>query len=181
MNKSKDEFPQQDLDIKRPRAIRMVTVIAVVLSVVVLIATATVGRWAVQGRDVLEIKNDPVPVRTIRDHPEADGVVILKVDYCKKLSVTGKVRASFRGTSREIFLPPAEDKQQANCNNGTGNPIEIPVLIPADITPGHYSIHFRIDYKVNPLKNTVEEFDSQEFEITAHPNGDKSIPGTKEM
>lgn len=116
--------------------------------------------WSFQDGDVLEVKNTPVPVRTIREHPQADGVVILNVDYCKKLDATGRVRTSFVSDSREIFLPAGEDKQAPECGKR-----EIPVIIPHDIAPDVYKVRFRIEYEVNPIKTVFEEFDSLPFEV----------------
>jgi hypothetical protein len=124
--------------------------------------------WLVSPSDVLEVKNAPVPVRTIREHPTAAGVVILKIDYCKKLSSSGDVRISFVSSSREIFLPRSRDRQAPVCEIR-----EVPIIIPEDISQGEYHVHFRATYRVNPLKQTVEEFDSQPFEIvdTTNPPG----------
>ncbi len=127
--------------------------------------------WSVAGNDVLEIHNAPVPVRSIREHPQADGVIILKIDYCKKMNATGRVRTSFVSPSREVFLPVSEDKQPAQCNAGQKDPIELPILIPKDLPAGIYRIHFRAVYQVNPLKEVIEEFDSKEFEIVETPTG----------
>jgi hypothetical protein len=60
--------------------------------------------WGISGREVLVINNQPFPVRTIREHAKADGVIILKVSFCKKIKNEGKVRVSFVSASREIFL-----------------------------------------------------------------------------
>ena len=116
--------------------------------------------WAFQPIDIIEVKNSPVPVRTIREHPSADGVVILKIDYCKKASATGRVRISFYSSSREVFLPVVEDKEKPQCGL-----IEYPVLVPHEIPSEIYKIKFRIEYKINPLRTVIEEFDSKEFEI----------------
>lgn len=170
-------LPEED-----SKRFKTANIIAYAALVFVSLMIGVCAYWALSETDVLEIKNSPVPVRTIREHPEADGVVILKVDYCKKIRATGKVRTSFVGESREVFLPVAEDKQPPQCNAGQLQPIEVPVLIPKDLSPGNYHIHFRITYDINPVRNgVVEEFDSQQFEVVAKPDGTKAIPGTPEM
>jgi hypothetical protein len=116
--------------------------------------------WSASGSDVLEIKNTPVPVRTIREHPTAEGVVILHVDYCKNVTATGRVRTSFYNSSREVFLPVSTDYQQPGCYD-----VEVPVLIPKDIPPGTYRVKFRVIYQVNPIKQVIEEFDSKPFQV----------------
>lgn len=138
-----------------------------VVLLIIAAAMALLGYWAFSKRDVLEVKNQPVPYRTIREHPTADGVIILKADYCKYASVTGRGRISFYSESREIFLPVFTDREGAKCEER-----EIPVLIPHEIAPGKYRIKFRIEYQVNPLRKHIEEFESQEFELV-EAEGDK--------
>jgi hypothetical protein len=116
--------------------------------------------WGISGREVLVINNQPFPVRTIREHAKADGVIILKVSFCKKIKNEGKVRVSFVSASREIFLPVNNEDSPPGCVD-----TEVPVLVPKDIPPDTYHIHFRATYKVNPLKTVTEEFDSKPFEI----------------
>lgn len=172
-----DKTPRQVKDQKRSNIFNIIAFVALGLIAVIV---GLVAYWSVANDDVLEVKNAPVPVRTIREHAESDGVVILRVDYCKKVGATGIVRTSFRGVSREVFLPPAEDKQPAQCNGGRAEPVEVPVLIPTDLPPGKYHIHFRVVYKINRIKEVIEEFDSQEFEVVAKGDS-KSIPGVEEM
>jgi hypothetical protein len=116
--------------------------------------------WAVSNNDVLEVKNSPVPVRTITPNPTADGVVFLKIAYCKKVKAEGKVRLSFVNQSREVFVPISIDRQDPVCKTA-----EIPITIPHEIVPAEYHIHFRITYQVNPLKVVTEEFDSLPFKV----------------
>lgn len=127
---------------------------------VVGVAVAIVLLWLFAPNDVLKVNNSPVPVRTIREHPTADGVIILKVDFCKNTDAVGRVRTSFTSPSREIFLPVGEDKQAAGCEVR-----EVPILIPHEIPGGKYKVKFRIDYEVNPIKTVTEEFESLEFEV----------------
>lgn len=116
--------------------------------------------WRFANADVLDIKNAPFPVRTIREHPTADGVVILKVDYCKKVEAKGRLRTSFVSATREVFLPASEENQPPRCLK-----TEVPVLIPHEIPEDNYRVRFRIDYQLNPVKSVIEEFDSQEFHV----------------
>ena len=117
--------------------------------------------WLLQPRNPLEVRNAPFPIRTIRPEAHPDGVVILKVDYCKKTNAVGRVRTSFVSPTREVFLPIAEDKQSATCQVA-----EIPVLIPKSIPPDTYVIKFRVTYDINPLvRNVVSEFESKPFEV----------------
>lgn len=128
---------------------------------VALVVLSIVIYWLTSARDVLEIKNQPVPVRSIRQHPEADGVIIVHTNYCQHVAATARIRISFVSPSREVFLPADRDVPlPKKCED-----IEVPVLIPKELPPGKYHLHWRIEYKVNPLKHVIEEFDSVEFEV----------------
>lgn len=116
--------------------------------------------WSFQPDDVLQVNNSPFPVRTIREHPTADGVVILNVDFCKTTEVTGEVRTSFVSESKETFLPVGEEKGPTGCTK-----TEVPILIPTDIASGEYKIKFRAEYRINPIKEVVEEFETSMFTI----------------
>lgn len=147
----------QNKDQKHSNVVNFIAYFALGLVAIVI---AVFAYWSLAQTDVLEVKNHPVPVRTIRPKPKADGVLFLKVDYCKHVQANGRVRTSFVGASREIFLPVYEDKQPPICQE-----VEVPVPIPHDMAPGMYHLHYRITYQVNPIKEVIEEFDSQEFEI----------------
>jgi len=154
MNKITSQPPHQS-----PRQ-RLVPVIIWALMFIMAAAIGLLIYWAVAAGDVLEVKNSPVPVRTIRPHAQANGVVILKTDFCKKVNATGRVRVSFVSTSREVFLPISEDKSPPRCET-----TELPIIIPKDIAPDTYVVKFRVTYQVNPLKSVIEDFDSQPFEV----------------
>jgi hypothetical protein len=129
--------------------------------VVVAIGLAIILDWSFANENVLVVKNSPFPVRTIREHPEANGVVILNVDYCKNVDIKGRIRTSFVSETREVFLPLSDENIPKGCETR-----EIPVLIPKDITPDTYKIKFRATYDINPLKRgIVSEFETQEFVV----------------
>lgn len=145
---------------------RTVLHVAVVTGVIFIAAAiATFWYWSLSGEDVLDIKNDPVPVRTIREHPTAGGVVIVHVEYCKLIPATGDLRISFVGANKEEFLPLAKENSEVGCNE-----LDWPILIPDGVPAGEYHLKFRVlDYKVNPLKDEVkEEFTSEPFVLYEH-------------
>jgi hypothetical protein len=116
--------------------------------------------WLVSNQDVLEVRNAPVPVSKVSPSPEVDGQVVFRVDFCKNVEAEGRVRPSFVSNAKEVFIPTYTDKSDKGCQL-----YDVPVIIPRDLTPGKYHVHYRITYKVNPIKTVVEEFDSQEFTI----------------
>lgn len=152
---------------KQNKQVKWATYFAVFLLVLGFFSATRFLTWQYAPDDVLEVKNHPVPVRTIRETAHPDGIVILLVDFCKKINVTGRTRVSFVSETREVFLPMSEDKAEASCNFGRNDPIEIPIIIPKDLPPDRYKIHFRVTYNINPVKkNILEEFDSLEFDVT---------------
>lgn len=154
--------PQQlEASEKDVRHTRIFSFLGVGVLVAAVIAIAVVIFWVNQPSDVLEIRNQPVPVRTIRSAAHPEGVVILKYSYCKNYNTEGRVRTSFVSQSSEIFLPVATDRTDKTCLDN----IEVPVLVPPQIVSGKYKLHFRATYQINPLKQAIIEWDSQEFEI----------------
>lgn len=125
-----------------------------------ILAVAVFFYWSVSGNQVLDVKNDPFPVRTIRESPTAGGVVILHVNFCKLVAVDGKLRMSFLNHTHEVFLPLTRERSDVGCQN-----TELPVLIPTELPPGEYRIKFRVGYQVNPIKRVIEEYHSKPFEV----------------
>ncbi len=128
---------------------------------IIAIGLGVIFRWSFEDTNVLVVKNSPFPVRTIRAHLQDNGVVILNADYCKNLDITGKLRMSFVSTSREVFLPLADERGPKGCNK-----VDIPVIIPKDLIPDTYKVKFHVIYDINPLKqNIASDFESKEFTV----------------
>lgn len=142
--------------------------IAIGALVVVAGALGLMLKWSLVSTDVLVVHNAPFPVRTIRQHAEQGGVVILNVDVCKTSSVVGKTRTSFVSSSREVFLPVAEERLGKGCIK-----TEVPIVVPKDLSPDTYKIKFVSTYDLNPLKKgIVNSFESKSFQI------DPALPTT---
>lgn len=155
-HKLSTEVPEQPT--KVTKAINKFLYVALV---VIGIGIALFLYWGFQSPKIIEARNEPFPVRTIREHPTASGVVILNVDYCKYYNVEGDLRMSFLNSDHEVFMPIVREKGSKGCRQ-----TEFPILIPNVIEPGKYKVKFRVTYDLNPLKqNIVNEFTSQEFEI----------------
>lgn len=145
---------------------KIVTKIVVVGLLLSMLGVGLLVYWGSASTEVFQINKNPIPVRTIREHPTADGVVILDVDLCKKTSAKGQTRVSFVSASREIFLPLSDENLPEGCLDR-----EIPILIPHEITPGEYKIKFRVEYDLNPLKkNVIQEFESLTFIVDEESN-----------
>lgn len=128
---------------------------------VVAVALGIFFYWASAGEKIITVNNEPFPVRTIREHPTAGGVVFIKVDLCKATDIEGELRTSFISTAREVFLPVSSERLEKGCFVR-----EIPVLIPNDLPAGTYKVKFSIKYNLNPLKQgVVDEFESRGFRV----------------
>lgn len=149
-------------DPEKPSTRSKVANIAVLIALAVIaVGLGVLLYWASANEKILEVKNEPFPVRTIREHPTGGGVVFLKIDLCKHTSQEGSIRTSFVSPSREVFLPKSTERLEEGCFVR-----EIPVVIPLDLQPDTYKVKFRVEYKLNPLKqNVFNEFESREFVV----------------
>lgn len=124
---------------------------------VALLAVVVLIYWATASNKPLEIKNSPFPVRTIREHPTAGGVIIMLVDFCKHVDADGELRISFLSEAREVFQPVVAEESRKGCTK-----TEYPILIPPNLPPDEYIVKFRATYDLNPLKRGVsQDFESQ--------------------
>lgn len=153
-----DVIPEPEVPSKVSRLTNYVVVGALILTA---LSLGILFKWATASEEVLQIKNAPFPVRTIREHTTPNGVVIMNVNFCKTSDVKGTVRTSFISSSREIFLPVRPEPGPKQCLE-----TEVPVVIPKDIPADTYKIKFRVTYDLNPLKkNVINEFESKEFVV----------------
>lgn len=117
--------------------------------------------WALESENPLVVNNSPFPTRSVRENAEANGVIILNVDFCKNTNKKGEIRASFVSKSREIFLPVNKESLEKGCKKE-----ELPVLIPKDLPADDYKLKFIVRYYLNPLKRSVPvNFESQKFHV----------------
>lgn len=140
---------------------KIVTKIAYLALGVIAAAIGLILYWSFQDEKVITVNNEPFPVRTVREHATANGVVILKVDFCKHYNLDGDLRVSFVNTDHEVFLPVTRERSEKGCKV-----TEFPIIVPTVIEKGHYKIKFRATYDLNPIKrNIVDEFLSKDFLI----------------
>lgn len=141
--------------------------------------TASLGLmfyWAATSNEPITLNQAPLPVRTIREHPTAGGVVFLRTDYCKTTNATGKLRISFISETQEIFLPMAQEISKKGCHNR-----ELAILIPNDIRADTYRVKMRITYQLNPLKkNVTQRFISKEV-IIDPTSADNTLPASTNL
>lgn len=127
---------------------------------IVAIAIGIFLYWSTQGSKILEVKEIPIPIRTIKDPSKDSLIVILNVNYCKYRDIDGNLRMSFISDTREVFLPLVRERGDQGCKQS-----ELPVVIPKDLAPDTYKVKFRVVYEVNPIKTVVNEFVTKEFTV----------------
>lgn len=167
--------PPRPIDIDRipapvhpTKTTRVFTWLSVIAMAIIALSLGILLNWSFANENVLKVNNAPFPVRTIRQHAEQGGVVILNVDVCKNTDVVGNVRTSFVSSTREVFLPLSKERLPKGCLKQ-----EIPVVIPKDLPTDTYKIKFRATYDINPLKKgIVSEFESKSFVV------DPNLPTT---
>lgn len=157
-----EPIPEPDHPTKRSKIANWIILGALIIATIAILVMLA---WSFDNEPVLRVKNSPFPIRSIREHPTAGGVVIIDADYCKDKKVTGQSRISFVSETREYFLPESKEEGPTGCQHQ-----EVPIIIPKDIAPGMYKLKFRITYDKNPLKqNEVVEFESQPVTINPTP------------
>ena len=148
----------------RPTTIRDIRVahwvqrLAIIMFVGMAIVIAILYYWAVFPQRVVEVRNQPMPVRP---NPVAQqSVIFVHSDYCFLAKANMVVRTSLVSDKTEIFQPADHFKANKGCRS-----IDAPILLPAAATPGIYRVHYRLMSQVNPLRTLTEDFYSREFII----------------
>ncbi len=161
-----DTIPAPEHQTKTAKNINKFFVLALVI---IAICLGVILKWSIEGNEPLVIKNSPFPTRSVRANAEANGVIILTIDYCKNTEVQGEVRTSFVSETREIFAPLAKERYEPGCRKQ-----EVPILIPKDLPADDYKLKFIARYDINPLKKQVPvTFESQTFHV--NPLGSEPV------
>lgn len=124
------------------------------LGVLVLVLTY----WTFERGPVLEIKNNPVPVRPTKIAD--DEYILLHYNYCKHSDAEGTVEGHLVSKTSVIPLPPTTDTTKANCRQ-----FDAPNPIPGQAPPETYHYHYKACYPLNPIKESCTEWRSKEFTI----------------
>ena len=145
--------------IQSPKKYKITNLVVYAALLMVAVSLFVLFKWSFASTNVLDVKNDPFPVRIINNDTDPTAIVVLNVDFCKNIDVTGKLRTSFVSATREIFLPEADEVRSTGCTT-TENPVIVPKGTPAD----RYRIKFETTYNINPLKRgVINTFESKEF------------------
>lgn len=143
------------------RTTKVVNKFMIVALVIIAIGVGLFLKWSFQSEHVIQVNNEPFPVRTIGDTPESRGVLVLNVDFCKLQEAEGQLRISLINEAREVFLPASTENLPVGCEQR-----EVPIVIPTGLIAGEYVVKFRTTYRLNPLKQSVvNEYQSEKIFI----------------
>lgn len=94
---------------------------------------------------------------------EAGGEVILRGSYCKNRStLTTVIHREFHD-GLVYTLPEVVSNVSVGCGDNINTPLRIPQYLP----PNTYTIVFRFDYQINPLRSDNYEFETNSFTVVA--------------
>lgn len=115
--------------------------------------------WLVTGDKALDVSNSPVPVQPkfVKSLEE----ITISVDFCKSTDAHGRVVRKLVSDKTELLAPVVVESVEPGCYKN----LQIKIPIPDQTPPGRYKVVYRITYQTNPIKNIVEEFESQEFDV----------------
>jgi hypothetical protein len=122
--------------------------------------------WSLQSPKVFEVRNDRddkgmrvgVPIKPGVN--KAGEFEIITVDYCKYQKVHGTVILRMIGKKSIIRIPWPDDSQEPQCRK-----VDVPIAIPEYAGDDQYYFDFQINYHINPVKEQVVQFRSQDFRI----------------
>ena len=111
--------------------------------------------WLIWPVDVLEVERPLV----ILNEPAAGCNIILQFDFNKKMDIIGDATIKLVN-DYIITLSEKTVSQQIGVNHK-----KLIYTIPPNTPPGKYYMDFAVTYKVNPIRQVVERFSSEQFEI----------------
>lgn len=126
---------------------------------VIFVILVLIGYWSLVPVDILEIKKLPVPASKPSDI-QSGRLINLRFDYCKYSDVHGVVERTLVSERAVITLPTYKEITPKGCDQ-----VDAPVVLPYTIATQTFYIHYKITYRINPIKTVVEEFDTEEFDI----------------
>ncbi len=137
---------------------RLLYFIAGSITVVALFTIALVTYWMIYPTSPLTI-TEPLKVLNPNHEVENGGVLILDAEFCKNTDVSGEVQISLIGKSVTVLTTVREGLPKG-CNH-TPTKVQLPVLLNIE----DRKVHYKVTYKLNPLRTVVKEFESENFKI----------------
>ncbi len=146
---------------KPPRTIKLATLFAVMLAVILVLGGARFLTWSYESSEALVINNMPVPVQP----PEVKdgGKVYLTINYCMKKTLLLETSVRLVGEQGAIVnVAWPTSTVQKGCNLLADVPVSIPGQAPTD----KYYVEFSACGDINPLKkNKCTVFKSKPFKV----------------
>jgi hypothetical protein len=124
------------------------------------VAIGVLVYWGLSGKDVLQIKNEPLPVKPA--FLKREEFITVNIDFCKVSKAQGTVYTRFVSARTELVVPTYQENLGVGCKDN----FAFKVPIPPQLTPDTYHLNYRIDYRTNPLTSVREEFNTQNFTVT---------------
>lgn len=125
-------------------------------------ALAVFVYWTVEPKNVIEVVNQPVPVRPDTISPEA--TVIVSPTFCKYLNKPAKVERFLISDSARIPLPVYPNNLPRGCKT-----YDLPVVIPAFVTDDVYHLEYNTTYQINPITEFKVHWYTQNFTVKHDP------------
>jgi hypothetical protein len=136
-----------------------ITIPLLAISTIAVIIALFLTLWpykTVEVREPIKITNQPVAAGT---------VVSYEVEQCRYTDATATVtRRLISKSNRELYIPLGGNTSQAPAGCYTFTPPA--VLIPIDTPPGEYTIEFKLEFQVNPIRTITDYVYSQDFTVT---------------
>ena len=124
---------------------------------VITFGSAMTAYWTFWPVDVIEFKS-PIKLEKKIYHP--GDAIVYTVSYCKKVDLPGTIYRSLVNSTRTSFTE-VTNNLPVGCHTTKVADLHIP-----DYTDnGVYHLEATIKYKVNPIRNDMESWKSEEFII----------------
>lgn len=136
--------------------------VTVVLFIAAFAALATFLYWTIEPNRVLEIKNQPVPVRPDTISPEA--TIIASPTFCKYIQKPARIERFLISKSAKIPLPVYPNNFPIGCHT-----YDLAVIIPAFVTDDVYHLEYNVTYTVNPITQDKVHWYTQNFTVKHVP------------
>lgn len=118
--------------------------------------------WRLQSPNILTIRNNPVPVRPKEISPEA--TVIASPEICKSKRAEADVKRTLVSSTLLIQLPGYTNILPKGCSHP-----DLAVIIPGNVPDGVYHLEYTITYHLNPIKDEVDHWHTQDFVVKHDP------------
>ena len=133
--------------------------IVYLLLIAIFASLLVLGYWFFVPVRVLKINKLPVPV-TNPENIKSGRLVIFNFDYCKYKPITGTVERQLVSDRLVLDLPSYPENTPVGCHK-----VDAPIILPYTIRTQEFHVHYKVTYPINPIRTSVEEFNTDKFNI----------------